>query len=498
MHTLPRALRDLPIRFRAISIAQDPTASAGIPIRKTTLPGCGSFDDATSNIGRNNEYDVVHTDGDGSSLRVPAYDDYTRDVAGRVTFASHNMSGQWRGAPFDPFSGIFLAGTSTYVYRPDGRLASVNDRDELHAFTYDARGQLATQTVREGVYAYAYDELGRSTRIDFPDGHQRVQIFDDLGRITSRCYHYPSDGSLDRCYSASYDAVGNPVSLSDPEGTDVLTYDALDRLTSVTRNGVLTETYAYNALGALTDNGGVAMDHQRPRLDGTGLADAAVPATLAGSPVTLDGGGRITSVRDVGFRFGRFGKLEQITEPGPVPPRYWGFDATGNLAWKLKGSTVVGSELYLYEGGNRIAQVIHDDSRGYVTGEQFLYAGIDHPLRGRNYAYGPPVGSTLPGPVTADFSYELDLAGNVRRLRAPGGADLGGYRFSAFGKTLENTATVEQPLRWKGRWLDSYAGLELYDMRARQWVPELGTFLAIDEFAFHDAKGTLWPTDGPA
>jgi len=29
-------------------------------------------------------------------------------------------------------------------------------------------------------------------------------------------------------------------------------------------------------------------------------------------------------------------------------------------------------------------------------------------------------------------------------------------------------------------------------MRARQWVPELGSFLSIDEFAFHDARSTLW------
>jgi len=29
-------------------------------------------------------------------------------------------------------------------------------------------------------------------------------------------------------------------------------------------------------------------------------------------------------------------------------------------------------------------------------------------------------------------------------------------------------------------------------VRARQWSPELGAFLAVDEFEYHDAKGTLW------
>ena len=96
--------------------------------------------------------------------------------------------------------------------------------------------------------------------------------------------------------------------------------------------------------------------------------------------------------------------------------------------------------------------------------------------------------------------FELDLAGNVRRLRAEGGADLGGYRYSAFGKTLENTvvdaAFSDQPLRWKGRWHYSFGGVEVYDMRARQWCPELGTFLSVDNYRYHDTHSTLWGWSG--
>ena len=42
--------------------------------------------------------------------------------------------------------------------------------------------------------------------------------------------------------------------------------------------------------------------------------------------------------------------------------------------------------------------------------------------------------------------FELDLAGNVRGLRASGGASLGDYRYSAFGQTLEDTTMITQPL----------------------------------------------------
>ena len=117
--------------------------------------------------------------------------------------------------------------------------------------------------------------------------------------------------------------------------------------------------------------------------------------------------------------------------------------------------------------------------------ESYLFAGIDHPLRMHRGA-------------STTVYFELDLAGNVRRLRGPSGTDLGGYRYTAFGKTVTDDALVDQPLRWKGRWYSAVAG-GVYDVRARQWSPELGSFLSVDEFEFHDAKGTLWswPNQNP-
>jgi RHS repeat-associated protein len=78
-----------------------------------------------------------------------------------------------------------------------------------------------------------------------------------------------------------------------------------------------------------------------------------------------------------------------------------------------------------------------------------------------------------------------------------------------FGETVEDTVILQsvnpliqadnrtQPLRWKGMWrFDLGGGVELYDARARMWSPELGTFLSVDEFAFHDARSTLWGWPG--
>jgi RHS repeat-associated protein len=96
------------------------------------------------------------------------------------------------------------------------------------------------------------------------------------------------------------------------------------------------------------------------------------------------------------------------------------------------------------------------------------------------------------------YFYEVDLAGNVRRLRRPDGSDAGGYRYSAFGTQYAGPApAVDQPLRWKGRWWSDFGGV--YDVRARQWSPALGAFTSVDEFQFHDARSTLWgwPNQNP-
>ena len=115
----------------------------------------------------------------------------------------------------------------------------------------------------------------------------------------------------------------------------------------------------------------------------------------------------------------------------------------------------------------------------------YLFDGIDHPLR-----------INLPSGANPNYYYyELDLAGNVRGLRASGGASLGGYRYSAFGKTVEDTSAITQSLRWKGRWLSPVAG-GTYDVRARQWSPELGIFLVVDEFEEYSEKTTLWGWPG--
>jgi len=226
----------------------------------------------------------------------------------------------------------------------------------------------------------------------------------------------------------------------------------------------------------------VGANHQRPKLAGGGTADAAVPATLGGQPVVLDAGGRVTSLRGATLTYDERGNFRGAADPIPAQPESYFLDASFRRFLTSKGSL----EFSIYEGLDRIA--VMNGTFDFTTHpttvkETYLFDGIDHPLR-----------ITIPASSTTAY-YEVDLAGNVRGLRASGGADLGGYRYSAFGKTLEDTAAIDQPLRWKGRWFSPIAG-GIYDVRARQWSPELGAFLSVDEFRYHSAKTTLWGWPG--
>lgn len=523
-------------------ISYDGRTSAPLP-RIVEAPRSGGFE--SSQFSRNVEYDLLSAAGFGGGIESPATYAYTRDVAGRVVSETHRFSTSSLTADPTAPQVTAMPFSTNYSYRSDGRVGHIENADGgnvgcnvgpgsasvcgfgpgAHDFTYDARGQLATQTDFDGTYQYSYDGVGRNTRLTFPDGHTRVQVFDDLGRITSRCYEY-TDPSLNRCYGAQYDSVGNPVRLSDPEGADVFEYDALDRLTKATRLDsagltVSVESYAFNGLGALSVKASLPVDDRRPRLDGVGTADAAVPATLGAKPVTLDAGGRITSLRGVELSWARVGQLRRVSPPVPNAPVHFGFDAFGRRAWTLGPAKVDASsaaELYLYQGVHRIAAL--EKSVGFEQGAPamtFAYDGVDHPLRVTGvHSSTAKVTNDVTAWKAVPFTlayYEVDLAGSVRRARARGGLDLGGYRYSAFGETLEDTvASVPanlvdgvplfkadlrtQPLRWKGMWRYQIGATELYDARARLWSPALGTFLSVDEYWAHDPDSTLWGWPG--
>ena len=455
-----------------------------------TSPRPPSANDGAS-LNYNTEFDVTSDTGYGSSITNQVAYGYTRDTGGRLTGVSRSWT---------PISGTFFsADNQSYAYLPNGKLQTYTGPDGTKSYTYDTRGLVQSLTVTIGStvehWSFDYDPMGRSAHVSYPDGHVRTQLYDAEGRLASRCYQY---GSGDYCYTATYDGAGNPVTMSDPYGgSESYTYDALNRLTGVTRtfNGVADhqESYSYNAIGAVKTTydplvaSAVTLDDQRPLLSGGGSGDAAVPNTLDGQTVTLDGGGRVTSLDGVTFTYDERSRVTgtQYTSGSNTVTETYGYDTFLRRVQRLHKETspsISVSSFYVFDGANLVATV----AQGGALQDAYLFAEVDHPLR------------LLRG--GSSYFYEVDLAGNVRRLRDSSGADLGGYRYTAFGVGFPADAqapapAIAQPLQWKGRWYEGVAG-GMYEMRARWWSPRMGAFLAVDSYRFHDARTTLWGWPG--
>ena len=312
----------------------------------------------------------------------------------------------------------------------------------------DVRAQAITH-LREATGAQAAEPPStRQWGHPFPDGHVRVQQYDQEGRIVSRCYEYT--GALEtRCYTATYDPRRQSRHDDGPRGDRHrhLRRSQPARASDTEHSTGEIEDYAFNTLGALSTNAGVVMNMQRPRLDGAGDADSAVPTTYNSLPVTLDLGGRITALNGDTLVYGQRNELRSVTEAGVT--EFYGFDAFMRRIARYSSTTV--TESYVYEGDENITEpqlgvasgqvassrpvstvgrsaaslIFSDrlspqnivatlDSSGGVV-KSWLYDGVDHPLR-----------MNLSGMIVY---YEVDLAGNVRRLRDALGDDLGGYRY---------------------------------------------------------------------
>ncbi len=482
---------------------------------ETSKPG--GYQDSLFTV--NAEFDATNADGLFGALGG-TYEAYTRDAAGRITGITTTFSGVSAAHSLPSFTSLQVTFATN-----QRQIATLKTASSEQHLTYDARGLPASNTVLVqrwtarsypiggsppvppyelspgsiGTFTYKYDALGRNTELVFPDGHRRLQVWNELGRLISRCYEYAATAGAPgsaptRCYTAQHDEVGNPTLLTDPERACTITYDDLDRLESVTCTDGTSETYAYNALGALSVHAGVAVNHQRPRVSGGGSASAGLPATHGGQPVTVDAVGKVTALGSTTLEWNRLGRLTRTVQGGVTTS--YGLDSSlRRVVKQVPGSP---PEFYVHEGPH-VALIAHDAPEWGGIDMLFGFDDVDHPL----WLYAPE--------LYAIVWYELDLIGNVRRLRGgpvlppplsnlpPLPTDLGGYKYTAFGKGLPADAGTPapylvQPLRWQARWIDGDTGN--YDFRNRVWSPDLAAFLSPDEFRYLSGTGTLWSWPG--
>ncbi|WP_031511026.1 putative T7SS-secreted protein, partial [Streptomyces megasporus] len=186
--------------------------------------------------------------------------DFTHDAAGRETtrrIGEVTLAQVWD--PAGRLTGQTLTGPDaatpiqqrTYHYRPDGYLTGVDDLlNGTRTFDLDAAGRVTTVRAQNWTETYAYDAAGNQTTAAWPTTHAAA---DATGERTYTGTRLTQAGRI----RYEYDAAGRTIlrqktRLSRKPDTWRYTWDAEDRLVSVTTPDGTVWRYRYDPLGRRT------------------------------------------------------------------------------------------------------------------------------------------------------------------------------------------------------------------------------------------------------
>ncbi len=394
--------------------------------------------DATGDMVAKTEPGAVTTgytyDSQGNVLTVT-------DALSRVTTFTYNGFGQ-------VLTATGPRGTIENTYDANGNLTQVKNLDgSLTGFAYNGRGLVTTITDALGRQTlFTYDANGLLQRLTPPSGTSASFSYDVAGRLLSTTI----DG---RTVSATYDALGRPVKVTDPLGYETLyCYNQAGHRVNVTDAEGRPTAYQVNHGGQVTQ----ILDAQggTTTLAYGGEGCASCSGTDSQLTSLTDPKGKTTS-----FEYDLAGQLTKEIDPLGNETQYFYEDGRGNLTKRIdaNGQTVT----YQYDvldrltlktlPGGATVSYSYDAVTGYLTGVSSLdisYTfGYDNAgrlisvsdSRGYSLAYsynalGQRTQTTLPGGQTVAYNY--DTANRLQTLVGEAGSFTFGYDSAERRNTL--------------------------------------------------------------
>lgn len=290
------------------------------------------------------------------------------DEEGAVTRYTYNALGQQESVTYADERSV------RFSYDSLRRLAEIQDWLGATRIAYDDWGRIREVTDPQGqTVAYKTGSRGERTEISYPDGLQVRYTYDDNLRLSLMeaggekvRYLYGTDGLLSEKissagyretyrneagrlaemtvaiggevqdhYTCTYDLAGNRIGLKaerkdwpSASGSYQFTYDALNRLSEVQKDGRSLRSYGYDAFGnriSLCENG----KETRYLYD---LNDQLI--------------GKRTDDTETSYTYDLTGNLKAVTENGQRTAEY-SYDAAGKLAQSVSKS---GKLCYVYNG----------------------------------------------------------------------------------------------------------------------------------------------------
>lgn len=376
---------------------------------------------------------------------------FERDVAGRLTKVTdptgrhtdlgYDLAGRRTSTAVVAADGTVAARTA-YHYDAAGNPVDVTDPNQhtWHA-DYDALGRLSKLTdptptdVNGTVLAapttsFGYDAGGNRTRQTDGNQHSTYTSYNawDLPSVRLDPATAAHPAATDRTSTVSYNAAGEPRTLTQPGGVSVgFGYDLLGRVTSQSGSGAESATqnrqFGYDVAGRLTSltsptgNETLTWDDQ----------DKLYAYTRAG----LNGAAATTYQ----YEYDPRGQLSKRT--GPDGTTTFVFDSNGQV-FRSNDSLTGTNRYYTYDGAGRLTGEQDKNAANAVTGSYaYTYDALDHPLSQQSF--------DATGAQTGRIGYTWD--GNGNQLTATGTGALSGqsdrsYRYDEDNRLLAAVDTA--------------------------------------------------------
>ena len=397
----------------------------------------------------------------------------------------------------------------TFSYDDVGNRLTMTDGSGSETRTYDNLDRLTSVTRGTDAFSYQYDAAGNATKRTFPGGTVADYGYDPLNRLTSvasggetTAYAYDVGSNLTQTTlpagngyveTRSYDRVGRLTQVASAKGGVTLsqfvaTLDPVGNPTEVVRTGALVQTqrYTYDASDRLLsvcfqadtcpnatdpfirwtyDKVGNRLTEQRPGLPTTTCSyDARDRLLSAGSTsYSYDQNGNELSAGSRTFTHDLANRLKTTTQ-GATTTTYL-YDGDGVRLQASIGTQASEKTNFLWDVNGGLPQIaLERDGNNALL---------------RRYLYGIRRVSMTTSSSTSYYHY--DALGSVADLTSSAGATQWTWSYEPFGSIrTETKAAGEQPdnfMKFTGEYLDPTA---LYHLRARQYDPVAGRFLAVD------------------
>jgi RHS repeat-associated protein len=350
-----------------------------------------------------------------------------------------NALGGVTGYDYDPADHATQVATpngavTQYVYDDLGNLLEERSPDRgTTRYTHDAAGNVLTQTDARGTTAtYSFDALNRVTSIRYSSTTTGGAFREDvtytydagtdctagIGRLCAVV-----DGSGETRYG--YDAFGNVLSKTHIELSrtyvTAYTYDAADRVTSMTYPDGRLVTYGRDSLGRISAINSTLNGTAQNLVSGrTYRPDGLLLAQNFGNGLTearqYDLQGRLTyqSLGTADTRIYAYDANGNLTGKQTLPDvASYGYDALDRLTAE---TTLSGNDAFTYDAnGNRLSGLLNNGNT-----QAYSYEGGSNRLsrRGNKTMTLDPAGNTLSD--YAGRSYEYDAAGRLGTVTRDG------------------------------------------------------------------------------